>query len=45
MTSNLFFCTRIKKKPLFFAYREIVFNSKPLNNEQLAELEFYQLVP
>lgn len=40
---KLVFCTRIKKKPLFFAYREIVFNSKPLNNEQLAELEFYPI--
>lgn len=40
---KLVFCTRIKKKPLFFAYREIVFNSKPLNDEQLAELEFYPI--
>lgn len=40
---KLVFCTRIKKKPLFFAYRELIFNSKPLNDEQLADLEFYPI--
>ena len=44
MTSNLFFVLALRKT-FIFAYREIVFNSKPLNDEQLAELEFYQLVP
>ena len=33
------------KKGLFFAYREIIFNSKPLNNEQLADLDFYPIAP
>ena len=35
----------LMKKGLFFDYSEIIFNSKPLNNEQLADLDFYAIAP
>lgn len=33
------------KKGLFFDYSEIIFNSKPLNDEQLGDLDFYPIAP
>ena len=33
------------KKGLFFAHRNYIFNSKPLNDEQLANLDFYPIEP